>query len=41
MYPVDYDLPLNLTRCMFSREITVTGSFLSPYAFPRAAQWLR
>jgi L-iditol 2-dehydrogenase len=39
-YPHDYDMPLNLTRYLYLRELTLTGLFVSPYAFPRALQLL-
>ncbi len=39
-YPIDFALPLHLTQELFMRELTVTGAFVSPYAFPRAVQLL-
>lgn len=40
MYPEDYELPLNLSDYLYLRELTLTGLFVSPYAFPRALQIL-
>jgi (R,R)-butanediol dehydrogenase/meso-butanediol dehydrogenase/diacetyl reductase/L-iditol 2-dehydrogenase len=40
MYPGSYDLPLNLYQYCYSKEITITGTFVAPYAFPRTAQIL-
>ncbi|UOR01838.1 alcohol dehydrogenase catalytic domain-containing protein [Leucobacter allii] len=40
MYPEDYELPLNLSDYLYLRELTLTGVFVSPYAFPRALQLL-
>ncbi len=40
MYPEDFDLPLNLSRYLYLKELTLTGVFVSPYAFPRALQIL-
>lgn len=39
-YSMDYELPLNLTEFTFMRELTITGTFVAPYAFPRALQIL-
>ena len=39
-YPVDFEFPLNLNRYCYLNEITVTGFFVSPYAYPRALQIL-
>jgi (R,R)-butanediol dehydrogenase/meso-butanediol dehydrogenase/diacetyl reductase/L-iditol 2-dehydrogenase len=38
MYPNDYELPLNLYRYCYKKEIEITGTFVAPYAFPRAAR---
>ncbi|MDR1571722.1 MAG: alcohol dehydrogenase catalytic domain-containing protein [Clostridiales Family XIII bacterium] len=38
MYPNDYEMPLNLYAHCYKKEIEITGSFVAPYAFPRAAQ---
>jgi len=38
MYPVEYDMPLNLYKYCYAAELTITGINISPYAFPRAAQ---
>lgn len=40
MYPHDYELPLNLAEYLYQRELTLTGVFVAPYAFPRALQLL-
>ncbi|QIG39142.1 alcohol dehydrogenase catalytic domain-containing protein [Microbacterium sp. 4R-513] len=40
MYPADYELPLNLSDYLYLKELTLTGVFVSPYAFPRALQIL-
>ncbi|WP_159500442.1 zinc-binding dehydrogenase [Microbacterium sp. 18062] len=40
MYPEDYELPLNLSNHLYLKELTLTGVFVSPYAFPRALQIL-
>lgn len=39
-YPKDYELPLNLSTYLYLRELTITGVFIAPYAFPRAVQLL-
>lgn len=40
MYPADYEMPLNLSDYLYLKELTLTGVFVSPYAFPRALQLL-
>jgi (R,R)-butanediol dehydrogenase/meso-butanediol dehydrogenase/diacetyl reductase/L-iditol 2-dehydrogenase len=40
MYPADYEMPLNLSSYLYLKELTLTGVFVSPYAFPRAVQLL-
>ena len=40
MYPNDYEMPLNLYRFCYYNELTITGMYVAPYAFPRAAQML-
>ncbi len=40
MYPADYEMPLNLSDYLYLKELTLTGVFVSPYAFPRALQVL-
>ena len=40
MYPVDYEMPLNLFNYCYRNDLTITGLFLSPYTFPRAVQLL-
>ena len=34
MYPHDFEMPLNLSDYLYLRELTLTGLFVSPYAFP-------
>ena len=38
MYPSDYEMPLNLYKYCYENELTITGTNISPYAFPRTAQ---
>ena len=40
MYPADYEMPLNLSSYLYLKELSLTGVFVSPYAFPRALQVL-
>lgn len=40
MYPADFQMPLNLSDYLYLKELTLTGVFISPYAFPRALQIL-
>ena len=40
MYPADFAMPLNLSDHLYLKELTLTGVFISPYAFPRALQVL-
>lgn len=40
MYPNDYEMPLNLYKYCYFKELTITGLYVSPYAFPRASQVL-
>ena len=40
MYPNEWEMPINLFDVFYHREITITGMFVSPYAFNRAAQML-
>jgi (R,R)-butanediol dehydrogenase/meso-butanediol dehydrogenase/diacetyl reductase/L-iditol 2-dehydrogenase len=40
MYPADFEMPLNLSDQLYLKELTITGIFVSPYAFPRALQIL-
>jgi len=37
-YPRDFDLPMNLYDQFYTKELTVTGSIVSPYGFTRAAR---
>ena len=40
MYPEHFEMPLNLSDYLYLKELTITGVFVSPYAFPRALQML-
>lgn len=40
MYPNDFEMPVNLSQCFYYKEITVTGLYVAPYAYPRASQIL-
>ena len=40
MYPNDFEMPLNLYKYCYFNELTITGLYVAPYAFPRAAQML-
>jgi (R,R)-butanediol dehydrogenase/meso-butanediol dehydrogenase/diacetyl reductase/L-iditol 2-dehydrogenase len=40
MYPQEFELPLNLSDYLYLKELTLTGVFVSPYAFPRALRVL-
>lgn len=40
MYPETFEMPLNLSDRLYLQELTITGVFVSPYAFPRALQLL-
>ena len=40
MYPVAYEMPLNLFKYCYQNDLTFSGLFLSPYTFPRAVQLL-
>jgi (R,R)-butanediol dehydrogenase/meso-butanediol dehydrogenase/diacetyl reductase/L-iditol 2-dehydrogenase len=40
MYPLTYDMPLNLAEYLYRKELTITGVLIAPYAFPRAVQTL-
>ena len=40
MYPESFEMPLNLSDYLYLKELTLTGVFVSPYAFPRALQVL-
>ena len=36
MYPSDFELPFNIAQWCYFNELTISGAFVSPYAFPRA-----
>jgi threonine dehydrogenase-like Zn-dependent dehydrogenase len=40
MYPNDYKMPLNLYQYCYFNELTISGFYVAPYAFPRALQLL-
>lgn len=40
MYPKSFDLPVNLYQTFYHKELTITGMYLSPFAFHRANQLL-
>lgn len=40
MFPKDYEMPFNLYEKCYFHELTVSGIFVAPYAFPRAVQML-
>jgi (R,R)-butanediol dehydrogenase/meso-butanediol dehydrogenase/diacetyl reductase/L-iditol 2-dehydrogenase len=40
MYPQTFEMPVNLSDYLYLKELTLTGAFISPYAFPRALQVL-
>lgn len=40
MYPNTFEMPINLCNFFFSNEISVTGMYVAPYAYPRALQML-
>ena len=37
-YPNEYELPFNISKYCYFKEITVTGVMVAPYAYPRALQ---
>lgn len=39
-YPNDYEMPFNISQYCYFNEITITGVFVAPYAYPRALQML-
>lgn len=40
MYPEKFEMPLNISEYLYLKELTLTGVFVSPYAFTRALQIL-
>jgi (R,R)-butanediol dehydrogenase/meso-butanediol dehydrogenase/diacetyl reductase/L-iditol 2-dehydrogenase len=40
MFPAGYDLPVNLYHYCYSQELTITGTLIAPYSYPRAIQIL-
>ncbi len=38
MYPNDFEMPLNLYKYCYYNELTISGYYVAPYCFPRAAQ---
>ncbi len=39
-YPNDYEMPFNISKYCYFKELTVTGVMVAPYAYPRALQLL-
>jgi (R,R)-butanediol dehydrogenase/meso-butanediol dehydrogenase/diacetyl reductase/L-iditol 2-dehydrogenase len=37
-YPRDFDMPLNLYDQLYAKEVSITGTFVSPYTFDRTAR---
>ncbi|MBU2703342.1 R protein [Sporomusaceae bacterium BoRhaA] len=40
MFPKNYEMPFNLYDKCYFNELTVSGIYVAPYAYPRAAQML-
>jgi len=40
MYPNDYEMPFNLYQYCYFNELTISGYYVAPYAYPRALQML-
>lgn len=40
MYPGEFEMPLNIFQYCYFNELTISGLFVAPYAFPRALQLL-
>lgn len=40
MYPNDFEMPLNLYQYCYFNELTISGYYVAPYCYPRAAQIL-
>jgi len=38
MYPNEFEMPLNLYKYCYENELTISGTYVSPWAFTRAAQ---
>lgn len=39
-YPNEYEMPFNISKYCYFKELTITGVFVAPYAYPRAVQML-
>ena len=39
-YPNEYEMPFNISKYCYFKELTITGVFVAPYAYPRALQML-
>ena len=39
-YPNDYEMPFNISKYCYFKELTITGVYVAPYAYPRALQML-
>ena len=40
MYPINYNMPLNLATYLYKNELTLSGVMVAPYTFPRAVKAL-
>ncbi len=40
MYPNTYEFPLNLYKYCYKNELTISGTYIAPYAFPRTLQMM-
>ncbi|MBR2522033.1 MAG: alcohol dehydrogenase catalytic domain-containing protein [Coriobacteriales bacterium] len=41
MYNSEYEMPLNIQDVLYTRNVTITGTKVAPYCFPRALQMLK
>lgn len=41
MYPNDFEMPLNIYKYCYAYELSITGLYVAPYAYPRALQMLQ
>lgn len=39
-YPNEYDMPFNISKYCYFKELTISGVFVAPYAYPRAVNLL-
>lgn len=40
MFPENFELPVNLYHICYKKELTISGTLVAPYAFPRAVELL-